>query len=189
MRASDARVARIPQHRIGDAARAELSDARVGPRAHLIEIAEEDRLGRTRLRARRHQAVLLTVVAERAFERAAVNRIFVDDAERAGNNAVAAPVADVGLDVHAPKLCPHDRSGRACLEATGDLALLADVGREFPGNMIAGVAAASPLRRSLDELHMPPGRVAERRGVVVRKTAPRVAVGGNLVPLLARNLA
>src|SRR5437667_8971015 len=116
MGAADARVARIPQHRVGDAARRELCDARLGARAHLVEIAEEDRLGRARLRARGHQPVLLTVVAERTLERTAVYRIFVDDAERAGDNAVAAPVADVGLDVDAAKLCPHDRSGGACLE-------------------------------------------------------------------------
>ena len=75
---------------------------------------------------------LLPVVAERALERAAIVRPPVDDAERTADDAVAAAVADVGLDVDAAELGADDRAGRARLETAGVLAVLADVGRELP---------------------------------------------------------
>ena len=137
-----------------------------------LELAELNRLRRARRRARRLQARLLAVVAERALERAPVVGPPIDDAERAGDDAVAAAVADVGLDEDAAELGADDRSGRARLEAAGVLAVLADVGREIPPERIAPVAAVggrAPAVAALDELDVPPGRVAEAAGVVVRE--------------------
>src|SRR5207253_11460122 len=41
----------------------------------------------------------------------------------------------------------------------------------------------------LDELDVPPGRRAQRAGVVIAVASQREAVGGQLIPLLARHLA
>ena len=131
-----------------------------------LELAELNRLRRTGGRARRLQAGLLAVVAERALERPSVVGPPIDDAERAGDDAVAAAVADVGLDEDAAELGADDRSGRARFEAAGVLAVLADVGREVPAERVAPVAAVGGVRRhlaALDELHVPPRRVAEAR--------------------------
>src|SRR5439155_24391592 len=127
-------------------------------------IAEEDRAGRTRLRARRLQPRLLPVVAEGALEGATIGGPPVDDAERTGDDAVAAAVADVGLDVDAAEFGAHDGAGRTRLQAAGVLAVLADVGGELPRHPLRRVAAPAKLRLALDELDVPPRGVPERQG-------------------------
>src|SRR5580693_1920842 len=69
------------------------------PLAQLIDRPELDRVRRASLGARRDEAVLLAVVAERAFVRMAVEVAASDDPERAGRDAIRAAVADVALDV------------------------------------------------------------------------------------------
>src|SRR6185436_8887287 len=100
----------------------------------------------------------------------------VDDAERTGDDAVAAAVADVGLDVDAAEFGADDRAGRTGLEAAGVLAVLADVRRKLPRHLLRRVAAFADGRRMLDELHVPPRRVAEGRGVVVGEAGPEEPV-------------
>src|SRR5690606_31232413 len=109
--------------------------------------------------------------------------------ERAADDAVAAAVADVGLDEDAAQLGAHDGAGGAGFEAAGDPAVLADVGGELPGEEVGIVAAAADLRLRLHELDVPPGRGAERAGVVVREAAEEEVVRRHLVPLLAGHLA
>jgi len=127
MRAANGRVSRIPDDCVRHSTRGQLGHASICPPSQLIEIAELDRLCRARLRARRLQARLLTVVAERALERASVRRTSIDDAEGACDDAVPAAVADIGLDEDAAEFRPHDRACRTRLETPGMLAMLADV--------------------------------------------------------------
>jgi hypothetical protein len=189
MRTSDARVDGIIDIRIGHPGGVELRDTPAGAVTELVQRPELDRLGRAGLGAGGNEARLLTVVAERALERAAVVGPAVDDAERTGYDAVAAAVADVGLYVDAAELRPDDRAGGTRLEAARRLAMLADVGRERPGPPFRRIAAAARHDWLLDELHMPPGGVAERERVVVRETAPAQPVLGDVVPLLASHFA
>src|ERR1043166_1553909 len=69
------------------------------PRAQIVESSKQDRFGRTNLRACRNEPALLSVVTERAFECAAgVRQWFgatIDHAERTGDHAIAAAVANV----------------------------------------------------------------------------------------------
>src|SRR6185503_20292675 len=78
----------------------ELRDPRAGALPEIRDWSELDGGGGTRLRARRLQAAAEAVVAERALLRGARHRVDVDDPEGAGADAVAAAVADVGLDDH-----------------------------------------------------------------------------------------
>src|SRR5438270_9071836 len=150
----------------------ELRDARAGALAELLDGAELDRLRRTRLRTRRHEAGLLAVVAEGALERAAVGGAAVDDAERAGHDAVAAAVADVRLHINAAELRAHDRAGGTAVQTAGRLAVLADVGGERPRPRLRGIPSPAGHRGLLDELHMAPRGVAESERVVVGEAAP-----------------
>ena len=68
------------------------------------------------------------VVAEGALLGDVLGGADLDHAERAGGDAVAAAVAGGLLDVDRVELGPHDRAGRADLEAPGVDAVLADVG-------------------------------------------------------------
>ena len=78
-----------------------------------LDLAELDALRRTGLGAGGRQAVLLPVVAERTLPGAPVGVVQLDHAEGAGDLAVAAAVADVGLDVDIAELVADDRAGRA----------------------------------------------------------------------------
>jgi hypothetical protein len=62
------------------------------------------------------------------------------------------------------------------------LAVLADVAEEEPTELAIGP-------RLLDELHVPPGCMAEAARVVVARAEEIEVIGGEAVPLLARNLA
>ena len=147
--------------------------------AQLVVGAELDRVGRAGLRAGRLQAVLEPVVAERALGGAAVVVVAVDDAERARRDAVAAAVADVGLEHDGAELGADQRAGRARVEAAGVRAVLADVGHEHPVAEVVDRPLGDGPRgrcracvRRLDEAHVPPGGGAERAGVVVGAAAP-----------------
>ena len=126
------RVVAVEPRRRSSRSRLELREPLVGALAQLVELAELDRVGRARLRARRLVAALQPVVAERALpdapvlllaeerqrERRVVGRArqvaLVDDAERARRHAVAAAVADVLLHDDRAELGAEERrrSGR-----------------------------------------------------------------------------
>src|SRR4029453_10067415 len=103
----------------------------------------------------------------------------VDDPERAGGHAVAAAVADVGLDDHGAELGPEQRPGRADLQARGRAAVLAHVRAHQPAQPVL-----APLL--LDEGDVAPGAGPQGPGVVVGVAgeAQRPVLGGQ-VPLLA----
>src|SRR6185295_15809562 len=84
-----------------------------GSLTQLVDRTELDGLGRAGLGARRHQAVPLPVVAERALVGVTVERAAGDDPKGAGGDAVSAPVADVGLDIDVVELGVDEGAGRA----------------------------------------------------------------------------
>src|SRR5205823_3959858 len=177
-----------------DPALTKLRDPRGCLRPQLPNLSKLDRLRRTRSSARRREARLLAVVTKRALERAAILRTPIDDSEGTRYDAVAAAVADVRLHVNAAELRADDRSRGAGFEAAGVRAVLAHVRREVPPECVAAIAGGAvdrcrDTRRALDELHVPPRRVSERDGVVVREAGEVVAIARYLVPLLARDLA
>src|SRR5689334_9915133 len=67
--------------------------------------------------------------------------------------------------------------------------MLADVAGELPGDLLAGIAAQARRRSVLNELHVTPGGMSNRAGIVVRKALPVEAVGFNAIPLLASHFA
>src|SRR4051794_4821875 len=103
----------------------------------------------------------------------------IDHPERTADDAIAAPVADVVLDVDGADLGAKDRARGTGLEAAGVRAVLADIGEEVPPEGIRGLA----------ELHVSPCRAAEAARIVVGVSRPFEAVLGDVVPLLARHLA
>src|SRR5689334_11614802 len=115
----------------------QMSNAFLGALLELLQRSEQDRFGRTRFCACRRQPGLLTVVAERTFEGAAVFFILLDHAERTGNDAIGAAVADVRLHVHAAEFRADDGSSRTSFQASGNLAVLANVARELPRDLLA----------------------------------------------------
>src|SRR5208337_2808136 len=113
--AEDLRV-RPVQIGLAGALAVQLPDAVQGALLELGDWPELDRPRRAGLGARRHQAVLEPVVAERAFLGDVLFGADVDHAERAGRDAVAAAVADGLLDVDRVELGAYDRPRRADLE-------------------------------------------------------------------------
>src|SRR5439155_27328498 len=111
------------------------------------------------------------------------------------HDAVAAPVADVVLDVDGADLGAEDGAGGTRLQAPGVRAVLADVGEEEPSERtlcLAGHGAGdlgSETTAQLLELHVPPGGGAQAARVVVGMAGPDAAVLGHLVPPLAAHLA
>src|SRR5438552_6778641 len=104
-------------------------------RHEVVTEPEGDRFRRARLGAGGPEAVVDAVVTERALLRRPRMLVQRDDAERAGRHAVAAPVADVLVDVDRAELRAVDRAGRTRVEAAGVRAVLADVGHEEPRHL------------------------------------------------------
>ena len=105
--------------------------------------------------------------------------------ERAGDDAVAAAVTDIGLDVDIPELVMEDGAGRAGFLAGRFLAVLADVAHHQP----AAPVPAAVWGDLLDEGDVPPGRLREVTRVVVAMAREAQPIGGQLVPLLTGDLA
>ena len=173
-----------------------------------FDLAEHDGVGRARLGAGRFEAVALAVVAEGALEGAAVMWDLGYDAVRTGGDAVAAAVADVGLDVDVVELVADDGARRAGLLARRLDAVLAHVTHKSPASQgielrpsgqrfrhVLGerhevhIAGQTALLRVLYKRHVTPGGARELLRIVVRVARQLVAVGRELVPLLAGDLA
>src|SRR5258708_16609648 len=86
-----------------------------GPGSQLIEITKGDRVGWAGLCAGRLYAILLGIVAQRAFKGAPVVVIACHYAKGTGGNAIAAAITDIGLQVNIPKLIAYHCSRRASL--------------------------------------------------------------------------
>ena len=108
-------------------------------------LAELDRVGGARLRARRLHVVEEPVVAEGALPDPAIVLALVQDAERTGDDAVAASVADVLLHHDRAELGPEERPGRAHVKAAGLGAVLADVGAHEPPESGVIVVRLQPM--------------------------------------------
>src|SRR4030095_11477871 len=120
---------------------------------------------------------LCAVVAERAVRSEPGFLVVPDDVVRARRDTVAAPIADVVLDVDGVELRPDDRVGRADFHAARERAVLADVAHHAPGD--------GPLRRApFDELDVAPVLLVELPGVVEAVEELRL-MARQLIPLLA----
>src|SRR5688572_11657615 len=168
------------------AGRMELLDALARALAQLAHRPELNRIGRTGLGARRLEAGLQPVVAQRALLRRVGNGIDVDHAERTRRYAGAAAVAGIGLNHLSVELGADDGVGRTHLEAACLDAVLAYVAHHEPASVLA------VFGELLDELPVAPVDAVEPARIVVAVAAQRVetAIGGRqLVPLLAGDLA
>src|SRR2546427_8068850 len=119
--------------------RLELVDALLRPRPQLDDRAELDRVCGTRLRSRGLEPHLEPVVAEGALLRGAIHRIDADDAERAGGDARATSVADVGLNHHRVELAADDGAGRTHFQASRLDAVLAHVAHHQPAAVVGAL--------------------------------------------------
>src|SRR3982074_3156544 len=161
-----------------------------GTLLQLLDIAELDRGRRAGLGAGRRHVVFEAVVAERALVgrprlELAVLGGAVDASEGTARHAETAAVADVLLDIHRVVLGPDQCPRRAGLEAGRIGAVLAAV-RQHPPALILPARIGLGL---FDELDVAPAGGPQRSGVVVTVARHRKAVGGQLIPLLARHLA
>src|ERR1043166_2410358 len=122
---------RIVKLRVLVAILLELLHALACTRAQIIQSAKDDRFGGTHFSAGGYESALLSIVTERALERA--SRIgkrlgpAIDHAEWTRNDAVTAAVADIVLHKHRTDLSPHDRASRARFQATRFFAMFANV--------------------------------------------------------------
>src|ERR1019366_7616468 len=129
-------------------------------------------------------AFLLAVVTERALPGPDVAFETLDDAERTAGDAVAAAIANVGLHIDRIELGANDGSGGTCVQASGARAVLAHVRHHEPGEVSLGKGHGT-----LDEGDVTPGRRAQGAGIVVGHAGEVEAIVGELVPLLAGDLA
>src|SRR5579872_1271751 len=110
-------------------------------RPELLQIAELDGIGRTRLGAGRLQAVFETVVAERALVRLVIatlrRGVELDHAIGTRRHAVSAPVANVLLNDNRVEFGADDGAGGTRFEAAGMSAMLAHVAHHHPGGLTA----------------------------------------------------
>src|SRR5216117_1820074 len=122
---------RIVKLRVLVAILLELLHALACARAQIIQSAKDDRFGGTHFCAGGYESALLSIVTERALERASCIRKrlgpAIDHAEGARDDAVAAAVADVILHQNRPNFRAHDRACWARFEAAGFLAMFANV--------------------------------------------------------------
>ena len=153
----------------------------------LRQFAEHDRFSGTRFGAGRLHAFFLTVVTERAFPGAAVVLATIDDAERAAGYAITTTVADVGLNVNRIELRANDGARGT---APG-IRRARNVCRRRTSSATRKLPAVCPPRghRAFHECDLTPGGSAQVAGVVVRHSREMEAVVGQLIPLLARDLA
>ncbi len=100
-------------------------------RAEIIQSAEHDGFGWTNLCTSRNKSAFLSIVTKCALESAAgIGQRFrpaIDYAEGAGDNAIAAAVANIILHEHRTDFGAYNCAGRTRFEATGFLAMLANV--------------------------------------------------------------
>ena len=110
------------------------------PRTQIIEPSKHDRFRWTNFRARRCEAALLSVVAERAFECASRVRQWlgpsIDYAKRTRHNAVPAAVANIVLHEHRTDFGANDCARGTCFKTTSFLAVLADIRKKNPAKRI-----------------------------------------------------
>src|SRR5581483_2737787 len=105
-------------------------DTRASRFPKLFQVAELDRIGRTRLRAGRFHVLFQAVVTEGTLPGAAVVFPPVDYPERAVHDTVATTVAYVRLYVNAVVFRADDCAGGAAFQTARAHPVLADVRRE-----------------------------------------------------------
>ncbi len=145
-----------------DAAPMQLGDPARGDLHQLFVGAELDRVGRAGLRACRLESILEAVITERALAGTPVLGVAVDHPERTGRHAVAATVADVGLQHDRLILGPDQGAGGAGVETARIRAVLADVRHEHPivhlAHRLGDVHDAGRALGAVDEVEAAGGR-------------------------------
>ena len=138
--AAHRRFGGIVKLRVGVTVFSQLLHTLCSARAQIIEPTEHDRFSRTNFGARRGEATLLAIITKRAFECAAGigQRLWapINHAERARDDAIAAAVANVVLHEHCADFSANDCACGTSFEATGFLAVLADIGKKNPAKRI-----------------------------------------------------
>lgn len=132
MSATHARIQWIIEGRVFHTTTVKLVQPFLRGLPEVVEVAEFYGLGGTRLRTRWSKADFLPVIAKRAFKSSAVLLVSFDYPERARCYAISAAVADIRLNVDSAELGAYDGAGWASFQATGILAMFANVGGERP---------------------------------------------------------
>ena len=198
MNAAHACLLRVIKLRVVVSVLFELLHALRCSRAQIIKPAEDNRFGRTNLRARGNEAAFLSIVTKRALKRAASIgqrlRPAIDYAERTRNDAITTAIANVVLHKDRADFCSHNRTRRTRFQAAGFLAMFANVRNENPAKWIFSITHRPDNLLSLSSIlfkkqNVAPRRCAELSGVIVRVSRPRESVIRHFVPFLARHLA
>ena len=115
-------------------------------RAQIIQSAKDDRFGGTNFCARRRETALLAIITESAFEGAAGVRqrlrTAINYPKGTRHHAVSAAVTDIILHKYRADFGADDRSGGTRFEATGFLAMLANVREKNPAERIVSITIA-----------------------------------------------
>src|SRR5580704_4754943 len=111
--------------------------------------------------------------------------ILVDHSKGTRNHAIAAAITDIRLHIYRSNFGPNDRARGTRFQASGVLAVLADIGEELPTKRLfySGELRTHGLLLFQKE-HVPPRRCSQRMRVVVRLTSPVEPIVGDVVPLL-----
>src|SRR5579871_1243448 len=117
---------------IGDALLMQHAHSRASAMRQLVQIAKQDGLGWTGFRAGRLHAILLAVIAKRAFPGPAIFSVKINHAKGARRDAIAAAVADVRLNIDIAKFVADNRAGGAGIHTAGMLAMLAYIAHHQP---------------------------------------------------------
>ena len=107
------------------------------------------------------------IIAKRAFLSDMLFGAHVDDAERAGGDAVAATVACRFLNINRVEFGADDGPGRADFETRSIDAVLTDVGEHQP------IGSGTIRAEVFDELDVAPVHVGKTDRVVVRESRKR----------------
>ena len=153
---------------------------------YLMQFRDGTKLNRfrwTRFSASRLEAILLSVITERALMCAAIRLVTIKHSKGTRRHAVTAAITDVLLHVNISKFVVDDRSGRARFLTRRLHAVLAHIAHHQPA------IALHFMTELLDESDVSPRGVRKHGRVVIAVAGPMKAVCRKLVPLLARYLA
>ena len=134
---SDARVLRIVNLRVANSPVCEVLHPRLRFTMEFADLPKFDGLGGAGFGAGGCEPSLLPVVTKSALESPPIIGIASHDSEGARRDTIGAAVADIGLHVDSPELGADDSPSGTGFKTTGVFTVLADIGREGPGRLLA----------------------------------------------------